>query len=461
MSIPLDSVRVLDELVRTDLDQLRETCFTWLLRSSWAVVIGALLEGPEVIWETREWFRRRRSDELTADSSTGHHTPSWIVVASLFGWIVISIGIAGEGISEGFVSKADGLLQTFNNILLTDASDRASANEKEAGEAREKAAEAEEHAAQLEAQIQPRRLTKDQQRSLSVSLSRFSGKTVVIATYSLDVEGIVLAAQIADSLTAANINVRNGIASINSMGLPVVMGIEIDSGPGYDQRLIKALVESLDLEAHLKVTVAPVRVGIGTVVSVPAGQIPGAFIIVGVKPTTLAQETALLGNIIEEGRSEQTKIRERIVDRHLTAEQQSRIAKSVCKFGGINVDIGLYSPDGEIEKLGKELNGALPESCDGNLGFVVSIVPKLTTRGFSGVQIIVKEGTSQKSKSFANALAVTLREVGIQVDGPMPEPKRGAVIPGGAEFKRSAVDGLSNVGFENATPVEIAIGKKP
>jgi hypothetical protein len=150
------------------------------------------------------------------------------------------------------------------------------------------------------------------------------------------------------------------------------------------------------------------------------------------------------------------RLRLKMADRHLTPEQQSRIAKSLCGFGGVYIDIGLYNSDSESQELGKEIDGALPERCDGKPGFVVSIVQKLATIGFSGIQIIAKEGTSQKSKSLAAALAAALKQEGLQVRGPMAEPKRGNVMSGGSQFNRSI-----GAGIERATPVEIAIGKKP
>jgi hypothetical protein len=150
------------------------------------------------------------------------------------------------------------------------------------------------------------------------------------------------------------------------------------------------------------------------------------------------------------------KLRLRVADRRLTPEQQSRIAKSLCVFGGIGVDIGKYSPDGEIEELAKEIKGALPSTCDGKPGFQVSLLVGIRTPGLSGIQVIVKKGTSQKSKHFADALVVALKQEGLQVDGPMPDPTRVNQRLGGADFSRSI-----GAGIEPGIPVEIAIGRKP
>ena len=151
------------------------------------------------------------------------------------------------------------------------------------------------------------------------------------------------------------------------------------------------------------------------------------------------------------------KLREKIADRHLTPEQQSRIAKSICRFGGIAVDIGKYSSNAEIEELAKEIKGALPKMCDGNPGFEVSFFQwGARAPGFSGIQIIITEDMSKKSKTFADVLAAALKQEGLQVEGPMLNPTRGRIRLGGSDISASI-----GAGIEPGTPVEIAIGKKP
>jgi hypothetical protein len=112
MVVPLGFVRKLDELVRTDLQNLRDAYFYRLVLSAAVVAIGVLLEGPEVIHETKAVFRRQPESRARRP---------WITLVALVGWILVVLGVAGEGIAERYVSQADGLLQEFTNILLNDA----------------------------------------------------------------------------------------------------------------------------------------------------------------------------------------------------------------------------------------------------------------------------------------------------------------------------------------------------
>ncbi len=59
----------------------------------------------------------------------GEHaeTPDWIRLIAFFGLIVVVSGVFGEFVTEGIVSDADGKIQTFNNILLADATKDAGA----------------------------------------------------------------------------------------------------------------------------------------------------------------------------------------------------------------------------------------------------------------------------------------------------------------------------------------------
>ena len=81
--------------------------------SSGVVALGVVFEGPEIVRETVGVIRR--------SSEPKRKTPSWITLLALVGWLLVVLGVAGEGIAEALVSKADGLIQTFNDIVLTDA----------------------------------------------------------------------------------------------------------------------------------------------------------------------------------------------------------------------------------------------------------------------------------------------------------------------------------------------------
>jgi hypothetical protein len=154
------------------------------------------------------------------------------------------------------------------------------------------------------------------------------------------------------------------------------------------------------------------------------------------------------------------KLRQRMADRHLTPKQQSAITNKLCpQFGGLNLTIGLYSADGEMNALAADIDGALPLLCPNNrIGWAVSISPGQTPVGFSGSRIFVYEGASFRVRLFASALFEALKSEGLQVEGPMPRPNFGGMISGGGRVRTFNTGVL---GTEAGTFVEIGIGRKP
>src|SRR5579884_820007 len=97
---------------------VRDMYFSWLLWSSGAVAVGVALEGPELIHEARKTLFHIRVP-----------SPRWITLVALIGWILVAIGVLGEGISEALVSRADGKIQASNDERLANTT-------KEAGDAK-------------------------------------------------------------------------------------------------------------------------------------------------------------------------------------------------------------------------------------------------------------------------------------------------------------------------------------
>lgn len=84
--------------------------FRFLVGSSLVVVVGVALEGPEVIHEVRNIWRTVKQE-----------TRGWVKVVGLLGWILVVIGVAGEGVFESAFSISDGQIQTFDEILTSEA----------------------------------------------------------------------------------------------------------------------------------------------------------------------------------------------------------------------------------------------------------------------------------------------------------------------------------------------------
>src|ERR1035441_10246200 len=70
-----------------------------------------------------------------------HRLDSWVTALSRIGWVLIILGVAGEGAYESLTSRADGLLQEFSNTLLAAAQREAADAMGEAGRANKQAAQ--------------------------------------------------------------------------------------------------------------------------------------------------------------------------------------------------------------------------------------------------------------------------------------------------------------------------------
>jgi hypothetical protein len=118
--------------VRGELESVR-SCFFWLLIACTAIVaIGVVLESAE------DWFP---SGKPSLDTNTGIFRPSplirWRKTVINLGWMLVIIGVIGEGMFEVASSGADEILQNFNNTLLAITTEQAGSAAKSAKAARE------------------------------------------------------------------------------------------------------------------------------------------------------------------------------------------------------------------------------------------------------------------------------------------------------------------------------------
>jgi hypothetical protein len=120
--------------LRTDIENSRNCFFVLLLVCTAIVAIGVVME--EIV--------EHREDKNHAWIVK----PEWHAKLARLGWLLVIIGVVGEGIFEGGTTWVDTILQDFNNTLLAIATDqagkaneRASNNEVEAARLNRKAAQ--------------------------------------------------------------------------------------------------------------------------------------------------------------------------------------------------------------------------------------------------------------------------------------------------------------------------------
>jgi hypothetical protein len=200
----------------------------WLALMTGLVVLGLVLEYWHEIPEAIEHLRKAWS---------------WKPVCIIAGAILITIGVAGELVVQFIASGKETALRKGNDAVFAalnaktgEAIERASKNEKEA-------AKAELRTKELEAEIQPRDLTIEQQVELKRKLGGFSGRVISLRSYSLDTEGKRLGKILKSVFESSGLTVSDNLGNLLNLGGNVVEGIQI-AGPHSQDDLIDALLQS-------------------------------------------------------------------------------------------------------------------------------------------------------------------------------------------------------------------------
>jgi hypothetical protein len=108
----------LDNSIRDGLQRTSHRFFLGVLLSAFVVVVGVVLEGPEIL---HEMWPRRFICFTGGSVSRIRKFKRLLKIAGLFGWLLVVVGVAGEDIFEGLQNRSEGQLQTFNDLLLREA----------------------------------------------------------------------------------------------------------------------------------------------------------------------------------------------------------------------------------------------------------------------------------------------------------------------------------------------------
>lgn len=252
--------RGLDDLVRSEFEAFRNGWFNCLLFWTAVVAVGLLFDLPEVWHETVGALGKPRRSEIAG----------WMKLLASVGWLLIILGVSGEFVADSFVSKADGIVQTFDEILIADAQRQTEVAKIRAGNAYERVAQTEKEAAQLrkeaeadqlarvkiEAAVSFRSLNDKQEHDIGEALSRFGSVTGASMWYANgSTEAELFADDIAQALRCAHIHttragalidMREGGGNWDALIESPDTGVDISStANAVAQELAKALLKEL------------------------------------------------------------------------------------------------------------------------------------------------------------------------------------------------------------------------
>ena len=119
--------------LKSDLGQI-SSCFLFLLLVCTGIVaLGVFLE------EADKWLHLLMADRPLLDMESGVFTPSPVFAVEKtlihLGWILILLGIVGEGYFEAKISSTESIAQDFSNSLLLNAEALTGSAEKSAASA--------------------------------------------------------------------------------------------------------------------------------------------------------------------------------------------------------------------------------------------------------------------------------------------------------------------------------------
>jgi hypothetical protein len=100
--------------LRGDIDQIRSTYFNLLFVCTLIVVAGVAIEGVHHFMSEGKAYVDEESGIFHAAPRTGLHKK-----LERLGWLLVILGVLGEGVFEGLTSSEDSVLQEFNATILS------------------------------------------------------------------------------------------------------------------------------------------------------------------------------------------------------------------------------------------------------------------------------------------------------------------------------------------------------
>jgi hypothetical protein len=127
---------IVDLASRDEVQRSKDKDFLLLLIFTGLVFAGVLMEGPELAVEIFDLFTRKSREHknllipsIYRKEIKEHRA---LKVFATVGWLLILVGVCGEGVVEGVMSPKESAIKTFDDVLVKSALDRAEAVEKKA-----------------------------------------------------------------------------------------------------------------------------------------------------------------------------------------------------------------------------------------------------------------------------------------------------------------------------------------
>jgi hypothetical protein len=162
----------------TCLKNLRDLFFVCLIICTGFVAIGLVMEVGEIWHDAREaiWEKSLEFKHWLALPIDRKEYPARLSrckkLFATMGWVLIVVGVVGEGVFEGLVHKYDVALSTLSDSLIAET-------QREAAQLRKDAEDLRAENLKLAASIAWRRLSEEQQKTLRSELSAFTEMTTV------------------------------------------------------------------------------------------------------------------------------------------------------------------------------------------------------------------------------------------------------------------------------------------
>jgi hypothetical protein len=174
-------------------------------------------DAREAIWEKSLELKHWLTPSIDRKEYPARESRS-IKLRAALGWVLIVVGVVGEGVFEGVVYRYDLALSVLSESSIAEtkreanlALERTSANELAEQELRAKNLK-------LEATVQPRTISLEDQRKIVDACAAFKGHGAIVQSYGLDTEGFATGSQIIAVLQAMNVVVADDRAYTVSTG---------------------------------------------------------------------------------------------------------------------------------------------------------------------------------------------------------------------------------------------------